>query len=153
MVGLLRRETKAMEPFEAFGRFDPMFENWFKWFPLHRPFVDWMPEDRIRIDEFQENGTMVIRAELPGIDPANDVELTVEKGMLHIAAHRREEEKTAEKGYVRRELHYGAFSRTLPLPEGVTESGVTAGYKDGILEIRVPLPKMEPKKKIPVTTG
>jgi HSP20 family protein len=70
--------------------------------------------------------------------------------MLHIAAERRAEEKREEKGYVRQELRYGSLSRTLPLPEGVTESDIKATYKAGILEIRVPAPKEEPPKKIPI---
>lgn len=106
-----------------------------------------MPEDLIKVDEYRENGTLVVRAELPGIDPDNDVELTVADGMLHIEAERRDEEKTEEIG----ELHYGSFSRSLPLPEGVTEADVTASYKDGILEIRVPARQPEPGKKIAVT--
>ena len=73
----------------------------------------------------------MVRADLPGIDPEKDVELTVSDGMLHIRAERREEEKREEKGYLRQELRYGSLSRTLPLPEGVTESDITATYKDG----------------------
>jgi HSP20 family protein len=51
----------------------------------------------------------------------------------------------------RREPRYGSFSRTLPLPEGATESDITATYKAGTSEIRVPEPKKEPAKKIAIT--
>ena len=93
----------------------------------------------------------MVRAELPGIDPDKDVELTVSDGMLRIDAERREEEKTEEKGYVRQELRYGSFARTLPLPMGVTESDITASYKDGILEVRIPAPAPEPTKRISIS--
>ena len=93
---------------------------------------------------------MVIRADLPGIDPDKDVELTVSDGILHIEAERREEERREEKGYVRQELRYGSLSRTLPLPEGVTGADITATYKAGVLEIRIPEPKHEPAKKIAI---
>jgi HSP20 family protein len=83
--------------------------------------------------------------------PDKDVELTVTNGMLHIAAERREEEKTEDKGYVHCELRYGSFTRSLPLPEGVTRADVSASYKDGILEICVPVPQPELARKIPVT--
>jgi HSP20 family protein len=63
---------------------------------------------------------------------------------------RREEENREDKGYLRRELRYGSLSRALPLPEGITESDITADYKAGILEIRVPEPKQEQAKKIPI---
>lgn len=111
---------------------------------------EWLAEDMIKVDEFHEDGTVVVRAELPGIDPEKDVEITVANGMLHIEAERREEEKKERKGYVRQEIRYGAFSRTLPLPDGVTEADITATYKDGILEIRAPAGVAEPKK-IPIS--
>jgi HSP20 family protein len=70
--------------------------------------------------------------------------------MLRIEAQRRTEEKTEEKGYTRQELRYGSFTRTLALPDSVSESDIQASYKDGILEIRVPVPpppvESEPKK-------
>lgn len=62
--------------------------------------------------------------------------------------------RTEEMGYLRRELRYGSFSRTLPLPEGVSKSHISASYKDGILEIRVALPEAETAKEpkqIPVS--
>ena len=93
----------------------------------------------------------MIRADLPGIDPDSDIELTVSNGMLHIEAERREEEKREQKGYVRQELRYGSLSRSLPLPEGVTGTDITATYKNGVLEIRVPAPTQEPAKKIAIS--
>ncbi|HLF41018.1 MAG TPA: Hsp20/alpha crystallin family protein [Acidimicrobiia bacterium] len=153
MVGLLKRETKAVEPFETFGWFDRVFEDWPRLFPLNRMVAfDTTPGGTIRVDEFRQDGTLVIRAELPGIDPAKDVDVTVSDGTLHIEARRTAEEETEEKGYVRRELRYGSFSRTIPLPEGLVTSDVTAAYKDGILEVRVPLPEVNPPRTIPVTT-
>jgi HSP20 family protein len=130
-----------------------MFDEWARMMPFRAmPFPRWLEaEDVIRVEEFREDGTLVVRADLPGIDPDKDVELTVSDGMLHIQAERREEEKREEKGYLRRELRYGSLSRTLPLPEGVTESDIAASYKAGILEVRVPEPKGEPAKKIPIS--
>ena len=93
----------------------------------------------------------MIRADLPGIDPEKDVEVTVAGGTLHIEAERREEQRREEKGYVRRELRYGSLSRSLPLPQGVTAADITATYKAGVLEIRVPEPKGEPVKKIAIS--
>ena len=103
--------------------------------PLPAP---WVADDLIKVDESRDDDTMVVRAELPGIDPGRDVELAVMNQMLHIAAERRTEEQIEEKGDVRRELRYGSFRRSLPLPAGTTEADVTASYKDGILEIHVP---------------
>ena len=153
MAGLRKREPRELERLDMFDRFDRMFDEWRKVLPFRRATMfgrEWVSEDMIRVDEFHENGTLVVRAELPGIDPEKDVELTVTNGILHIAAERREEEKTEDKGYLHRELRYGSFTRTLPLPEGVSETDIKADYKDGILEIRVPAPEPAPATKIPI---
>ena len=100
--------------------------------PMRRPCGlnwDWPGEDLIRVDEFREGNTQVIRAELPEIDPDKDVEITVADGMLRINAERRVEEKTQEAGYTRHEMRYGSFTRTLPLAEGATESDIKAGLQ------------------------
>jgi HSP20 family protein len=154
MAGLMRREPRG-EVGEFFGRFDRMFEEWARMMPFRAiSFPHWHDaDDLIRVEEFRDDGTLVVRADLPGIDPDKDVELTVSDGMLHIRAERREEEKKEDKdkGYLRRELRYGSLSRTLPLPEGVTESDITATYKAGMLEIRVPEPKQAEAKKIAIS--
>jgi HSP20 family protein len=145
---------RADGPVDIFDRF---FGDWPEL--LHRPLMVFTPPamgNLLRVDEFQEDGLHVIRAELPGIDPERDVEVTVDNGVLHIVAEHHQEEKVDGKDYFRRELRYGSFRRDLPLPEGVTDADVKATYKDGMLEIRVPLPKVDDTKsvatKVPVTT-
>ncbi|HEX2297998.1 MAG TPA: Hsp20/alpha crystallin family protein [Pseudonocardiaceae bacterium] len=146
MTSLMRRSAAAPEPFTLFDRMDRLFGEWMRAMPMRTPLV----EDVIRVDEYQEGNNLVVRAELPGIDPERDVELVVSDGMLRINAQRRMEEQTEDKGYLRHELRYGTFTRALPLPEGVSEDDITASYRDGILEIRIPLPEApdsaEPKK-------
>jgi HSP20 family protein len=142
MSSLIRRGKG--DDVSRFGRLDRIFEEWMRSMPLRRPFgfgFDWPGEDIIRVDEYRDGNTQVIRAELPGIDPDKDVELTVTDGILRIKAERRVEEKTEDKGYLRHELHYGSLSRSLPLPEGASESDITASYTNGILEVRVPVPE------------
>jgi HSP20 family molecular chaperone IbpA len=70
---------------------------------MRRPDMDGM----IRAEEFHDDGTLVVRADLPGIDPEKDVELTVSDGMLRIEAERREEQRKEDKGYLRQELRTG----------------------------------------------
>lgn len=142
MSSLQRRG--AAEPGSAFGRIDRLFDEWMRTFPVRRPIgtaFEVPGEDLIRVDEYRDDGTQVIRAELPGIDPEKDVEVVAEHGMLRISAHRRVEEKTEEKGYTRHELRYGSMTRTLPLPDGAAEADIAATYKDGILEVRIPVPE------------
>jgi HSP20 family protein len=152
MAGLTKREPHG-EAGDVFARFDRMFEEWTRMMPFRAvAFPRWREaEELIRVEEFRDDGTLVIHADLPGIDPEKDVELTVADGMLHIEAERHEEEKREEKGYVRQELRYGALSRSLPLPEGVTAADITATYKAGVLEIRIPEPKREAVRKIAIS--
>lgn len=147
------RESSTLEPFDAFDR---AFDQWMRLLPMRRPagaIPDWRLADMIQVDEYHEDGTLVVRADLAGIDPEKDVELTVSDGMLHIEAERRQEEETEKRGYLRKELRYGSFARTIPLPDGVTEDDVTASYKDGILEIRVPAPEPSRGRKIAIATS
>ncbi|MGH3794242.1 MAG: Hsp20/alpha crystallin family protein [Pseudonocardiaceae bacterium] len=131
---------------------DRLFGEWMRSMPVRTPLV----EDVIRVDEYQEGDGLVVRAELPGIDPDRDVDVAVSDDMLRINAQRRLEENTEDKGYLRHELRYGSFTRTLPLPEGVHGDDITASYQDGILEIRVPLPEQpqpEQPRKISISKG
>jgi HSP20 family protein len=143
---------------EVARRAPEVFERFFgPWPEFFRRPVPWWPfegDDFLRVDEFQDGDVHVVRAELPGIDPEKDVEVTVDNGMLHLRAERRQEEEKEGKTWRRRELRYGSFSRSLPLPEGVSENDIKATYKDGILEVRAPLPTGRPEKeakRIPVS--
>jgi HSP20 family protein len=122
-----------------------------------RRLFDWpeswtlLEESMPRVEEYEDEGMMVVRAEMPGIDPERDVELTVTDGTLLIKAERRQETKVEEKKGFRSEFRYGAFTRTVPLPAGVTEKDVTATYTDGILEVRLPIDRGRAEaRKIPV---
>jgi HSP20 family protein len=152
MAGLMRREPHEKAA-DVFSHFDRMFEEWARMMPFRAmAFPRWREaEELIRVEEFQGDKTLVIRADLPGINPDEDIELTVSDGMLNIEAERREEEKREERGYVRQEVRYGSLSRSLPLPEGVTATDITATYEAGVLEIRIPEPKREPAKKIAIS--
>jgi HSP20 family protein len=103
----------------------------------------------VRVEDYVRDGRYVVRAELPGIDPAKDVEVTVAKGILTIKADRRED----ENGKHHSEFHYGSFSRSVTLPGSADEAHIEAVYDNGILEVAVPLAdKGEDKagRKIPV---
>jgi HSP20 family protein len=94
----------------------------------------------LRVEEFREGDSVVVRAELPGIDPDKDVEVTVSDGVLHISAHREERSEHKDEHSYRSEFRYGSFSREVPLPTGVDESQIKASYTDGVLEVRAPVP-------------
>jgi HSP20 family protein len=88
----------------------------------------------VRIEDYMDEGTYVLRAEMPGIDPDKDVSLDIEGDMLTISGERHEEQKDKN----RHEFHYGSFTRSIPLPRGVRTEEIKATYVDGVLEVRVP---------------
>lgn len=123
---------------------------------LLRRMFDWEPEAGwLRVEEFVDGKTLVVRAELPDIDPERDVELTVADGVLDVRAHR--EAKTEHKDDIsyRSEFRYGSFERRIQLPEGTKPEDVSASYKHGVLEIRAPLPSSAKTEatKVPITRG
>ena len=119
---------KVFEPLEM-----DFADRWRRWLDLDSEVDRWL-----RIEELHEDGMMVVRAELPGIDPEKDVEITVSEGVLHISAKREELTEHKGKGNYRSEFRYGMFSRDFVLPTGVDFHTVKATYKDGILEVRMP---------------
>lgn len=100
------------------------------------PFVDEMCRVEQAVDD---DGTVVVRAELPGLDPDRDVTVTVDEGRLTIAGRREDRSEHRESGSYRTEFRYGSFERTVRLPAGAKADEVTAAYHDGILEVRVPV--------------
>ena len=105
----------------------------------------------LRVEEFVDGDDVVVRAEMPGIDPEKDVEITVSDHTLHLRAERRQESKSDEKDGFQSEFYYGSFVRTVRLPVGATEKDVKATYKDGILEVRIPVDRKKAESnKIPV---
>jgi HSP20 family protein len=95
--------------------------------------LSWLPTlgIGIKIEERLDGDRYVLRAELPGVDPAKDVQLTADGGELRLRVERKETH--AEKG--RSEFHYGSFYRTVQLPAGVKADTLTASYTAGILEV------------------
>ena len=115
---------------------------------------NWAEMDTLRIEEFQEDGQMVVRAEAPGIDPDQDVELTVTDHRLRLHVARKQEEKQEEANGYRSEFRYGSFTRLVDLPAGATADDVKATYHDGILEVRVPIDQAKAEvAKIPISRG
>ena len=107
-------------------------ERWERW-------MDFFGNSSINLEEFEENGTYVIRAEVPGIDPDKDVDLTVADGALRLKVHRSRQSHDGDRSHFRSEFEYGSLQRYILLPATATETDVKASYKDGILEVRLPM--------------
>ncbi|MBB5916457.1 HSP20 family molecular chaperone IbpA [Nocardia transvalensis] len=100
-----------------------------------RGFVPFVTPHQLRMEDFIEDGHYVLRVEIPDIDPARDLEVTVQRGHLTITAER--SVRREDRGYS--EFGYGSFARTVALPEGAREDEVSATYGRGILTVRVGL--------------
>jgi HSP20 family molecular chaperone IbpA len=119
--------------------------------------VDWVALNRpqpasyvIRVEDSLTEREYHVRAELPGMDPTEDIAVSVENGILHIHAEREER----EEGKGRSEFHYGVLERSVRLPGNADADGISATYDKGILDVTIPLKDRESAgRKIPVGNG
>ena len=97
----------------------------------------------------------MVKAEVPGIDPDGDVDITLAGNQLQISVRREERFEHQDKEGYRSEFRYGTFSRTVSLPAPVSQDDIRASYTDGILEVRVPLPEESAagSRKVRVSRG
>lgn len=118
----------------------------------------WMPHfpfeggEYPAIDCVRKEDTLLVRAELPGIDP-KDVDISVSGNLLTIRGEHRTEREIKEEDYFMHEISRGGFERTLTLPEGVNTEKMKASYRDGILEVSMPAKGISRARKIPIETG
>jgi HSP20 family protein len=142
--GSFRSEQEPWWPFDI-GEWLRLAESW-----RNFPRGPWS----LRVEEYEEDGRLVVLVEAPGIDPERDVDLRVVDGTLHITVERQEDpQRSARAGY-RSELRYGRFTRELPLPPRAKSDGVAATYKDGMLRITVPIgPESEEGVRVLVQRG
>lgn len=140
------------DPVDRLSLFEDVLGRWPSVFPTQ--WTDWFAGETagFRIEEFTDGDDLVIRGEIPGVDPDSDIEIEVDNGRLSIRAEREQHTET-EDGY-RSEFRYGSFARVLPLPEGACPDEVSAAYTDGILEVRVPVDaERRAQRKVAISRG
>ncbi|MGE3274851.1 MAG: Hsp20/alpha crystallin family protein [Vicinamibacterales bacterium] len=144
------------DPLALFDRMREELDRVFEGFPfsrlapvLPRTEAAWMPALEVR----EKNGNLVVTADLPGLK-REDVTVEVTADGLTISGERKSEvkEEKKEEGYYRTERTYGTFCRFIPLPEGAKAGEASAAFKDGVLEVTVPVPKLEKvaPRKLPI---
>jgi len=125
------------DPFEEVGTLrravDRLFDDVLIGEQAGLPAAAWKPA----VEMYETNDEVVVRAEMPNVDPSN-VDVTVANDALTIKGTVRQEEEKKDRAYFRRELRYGYYVRTLPLPAEVTGADAKATYKDGVLEVKIP---------------
>ena len=126
---------------QAPARFRAMFPDLADW--LESPWTGpppFLTGQVFRLEESIRDNRYVIRAELPGLDPENDIEVTVDGRILTIRAERRQQ----DNGPYRSEFRYGSLARAVRLPARVDAADVTARYDKGVLEVSVPVRVVKP---------
>src|SRR5690349_20274191 len=66
-------------------------------------------QSSVQVEEISDEGTLIVRASLPGMDPEKNIDVTVDGRRLNVVAHHREESETTEDGTRLREVRYGYF--------------------------------------------
>ena len=133
---------------QAPARFRAIFPDLAAW--LESPWTGpppFLTGQVFRLEEAIRNNRYVIRAELPGLDPDNDIEVSVDGRILTIRAERRQQ----DDGAYRSEFRYGSLARAVRLPASVDAADITARYDNGVLEVSVPAREVRPQAtRIPV---
>lgn len=106
---------------------------------------EWAPA----IESRKDNGNIIVKADLPGVDP-KEISISIVGNELRIEGERKREEKKEEKDYFYQEVSYGKFVRSVTLPEGVDADSIKANYKNGVLELTMPAPKQVEGKKVQI---
>ena len=108
----------------------------------------WAPS----VDIFEHEGNLVLKAELPGVDP-KDVDVRVENNVLTLRGERKFETEVKKEKYHRVERAYGTFSRSFTLPNVVDTEKIKADYKDGVLSITLPKKAEAQPRQINIRLG
>lgn len=106
------------------------------------PVADWAPA----VDIIEEKDRFVLRADVPGIDPA-DIDVSMDNGVLTVSGERKSETTTEEEGFRRVERRFGRFYRRFNLPDTADADGIKATSSMGILEISIPkMPEVKARR-------
>ena len=102
----------------------------------------------IPLDGVRRDGAVVLRFDVPGIDP-DSIDVTVDRGVLSVSA-KREEERTENDKFFVRERTMGTFTRRLRLSEALNADAIQAAYSNGVLEVRIPVLEQAKPRKVEI---
>jgi HSP20 family protein len=140
-------------PFNAFTTLEHEFQSLVERLGIAGPGIDWKPT----CDVFREGENLVIKAELPGVDPEAGLSVEVHDGVLNIAGEIESDTEREDEGVFVHERRSGKFRRDIMLPEGVDLDLIEATFDNGLLTVTIPVPTEEPTAPepftIPIKTG
>jgi HSP20 family protein len=105
----------------------------------------------VAIDLKETDTDVVIKAELPGVEP-DEVDVSIMEGVLVIKGEHKEEKEEKEASYYSRELRYGSFSRSINLPAAINAEKAEAVFENGILTLTLPKTEEAKPRQIKVKT-
>ncbi|MFO7931254.1 MAG: Hsp20/alpha crystallin family protein [Desulfosalsimonas sp.] len=105
-----------------------------------------------KIDLKEGRKHITVKAEIPGMDK-NDIDISLENGVLRIEGEKRNESEEKDETYYRRESYWGRFLRRVELPAEVDENDVEAKYRKGVLTVKLKKTKNAERKKIKVKSA
>ena len=108
----------------------------------------WMPP----VDAWETEDEVVYAFDLPGI-PEDKISVEFDEGSLTVSGERERQQEVDGERLYRYERRFGSFSRTIGLPQGVTEDSIKADYRDGVLEVHVKKPEQPKPRRIQVGGG
>jgi HSP20 family protein len=114
---------------------DRLFEESFV-----RPHTDWpAPAEAgaLAVDVYETEDAVVVKSAIPGVKP-EDIDISLTGDTLTIKGETKSEEEVKEENYVRREMRYGSFARTLSVPTSVVTDKAEAKFADGVLTLTLP---------------
>ena len=134
------------DPFDLHNTMDRLFDQGFSrpWRLLPAEQEATFPVEIAELDDSIE-----VKAVLPGVKP-DEVEISVSNNVLTVKAEYREEAVEKKRDYHRREIRYGTYQRSLPLPTRVDSEHAEASFVDGVLSLRLPKAEAVRPKRIKV---
>jgi HSP20 family protein len=144
----MAKEPQTWSPFRELDRFRRDFDDLFDRV-LGGRLSRQSPPNGPALESYVDSGKLVVRADLPGIDP-KDVEITATGDQLTIRGKREQQREERGRDFIHREVTYGAFERVVKLPGGVNPDQIKASYNNGVLELTVPLPEQSRTRKVPI---
>jgi len=152
------QEPWSTSPFAYLRRFAREMDRVFEDFGLERSFhtpailgrtrdllrhetallnADWAPQ----IDVLEKDGHLIVHADLPGVSK-DDIKVEVKDDMVTIQGETKHKKEEKREGYYCSERSQGTFFRAIPLPEGVETAKAVASFRNGVLEVSIPSPKL-----------
>ena len=140
----------AIGPWRPFRELERMARRWESFPRFFEDFEDNYNEAFTpAIESYVKKGNLIVRADAPGLE-LKDIEVTILGNVLSIRGERKNEHEVKKEDCLHREVSYGAFERRMSLPQGTATDKVKATFKNGVLEITLPLPGEAVAKKVPI---